>query len=253
MTGKGLIFVFQRQWYYSVCVCVLCLSTHLHSTLQCFLLQLPPSLIVSDTPQMPELFGLKAPPPLWMGIWPFDKPSFIKTSAPFTHLSVDRSQPPSFFIWRQPPQARSPGLPSCQSSTLLRSGVILMDTQGASFQAWPQDRLGLVRKTRTPLGQVKTKPLAHHLNGFTPSMEAGKSYIPSLLGQFCYYNLVYIGLHTTFYTLTLMQIKIQFKVSCLKTLVLNTSHSDSLISKDRKQCNEPSVIQVRKVEVTTNK
>lgn len=127
MTGKGLIYIFEIPpclW-----VCVLLPSTHLHSTLQSSLLQLPLSPIVSDTPQMPEVFGLKAPPPLWMGIWPFDKPSFIKTSAPSTHLSVDRSQPPSFFIWRQPPWARSPGLPSCQSSTLLRSRVILMATK----------------------------------------------------------------------------------------------------------------------------
>lgn len=112
-----------------MCVCAPLPRAHLHSTLQSFLLQLPLSPIVSDTPQMPEVFGLMAPPPLWMGIWPFDKPSFIKTSAPSTHLPVDRSQPPSFFIWRQPPRARSPGLPSCQSSTLLRSRVILMATK----------------------------------------------------------------------------------------------------------------------------
>lgn len=110
-------------------MCALLPSTRFHSTLQSFLPLLPFSPIVSDTPQMPEVFGLKAPPPLWMGIWPFDKPSFIKTTAPSTHLSVDRSQPPSFFIWRQPPQAPSPGLPSCQSSTLLRSRVILMATK----------------------------------------------------------------------------------------------------------------------------
>lgn len=129
ITGKGLIFAFQRQWYHSVYVCELLPSTHFHSTLQSFLLLLPLSPIVSDTPLMPEVFGLKAPPPLWMEIWPFDKPSFIKTSAPSTHLSVDRSQPPSFFIWRQSPRACSPGMPSCQSSTLLRSRVILMATK----------------------------------------------------------------------------------------------------------------------------